>query len=130
MPTLTPTPDHTTSAGILQMAQAYVPNGDANTAMVRLVYAQIAQKYLPELLDDLSFYDNQHVWMVTMWIPPTDVPDGTSPKPNADADVVGQFFLFDAHTGNLMTTHYISSQVLNVMGWLADDTIDLSNIQN
>lgn len=98
--------------------------------MVRLVYAETAQEYLPELVDGLQFYERQHLWMVTMWIPPTDVPFDTYPKPNADGKVVGQFLLFDAHTGDLMTTHYISSEVLSVMGWLPDEAIDLSYIKN
>ncbi len=110
----------------LQAAKKLAPHGDAQTAMARLVRADTAAGHFPSLVEGLSLAPEHALWLVSIWVPASDIPGDVRAKPNADAPVASRFFVFDAHTGQLLSEAFVSSDVVETMGWLASDSINLS----
>lgn len=124
-PTPTPTIDLTTAGGAVTLALRESPRGDGETALARLLYLSTARRHFGPVLSTLTLPATQPVWAVTLWVPPSEIPTGTKPTPNADGDVAAKFFLFDAKSGALLLEEFVSREVVETMGWIPQDSIPL-----
>ncbi|HEX8681657.1 MAG TPA: hypothetical protein VF707_05035 [Ardenticatenaceae bacterium] len=121
-PAPAPSPSVKTPDAAIQLAMNIAPSGDRSTAMARLVRVARAREVFPGLVEVAGVADHQPVWVVTLWVPPTDIPLGITAKPDATAPIAGRFFVFDAEDGDAITGSFISVGVLEKMGSLESDT--------
>jgi hypothetical protein len=115
----------TTQEGALALARTVAPKGDANTAMVRLLRADTARQHFPALLNDLNLAPTTPLWVVTIWTPPTTIPAGAVAEPDADAGIAARYLVFRPESSEPLVDKYVSMDVLERMGWLASDSIEL-----
>jgi hypothetical protein len=105
----------------ISTAHARAPYGDAQTALARLVRAETAQARFGGVVSWLNLPPTHPVWVVTLWVPPQQVPEGTVAMPDASAEVAARFFAFNALTGELLVDTFVTPGVVETMGWLAWD---------
>jgi hypothetical protein len=115
-----------TPEAAVNLALGIAPNGDGSTAMARLVRGVQARQLFPSLFEGVNMSDNDPVWLVTLWVPPTEIPGDATIKPNPAGPVAARFFAFDAQSGNPITGSFVAVEALEAMGSLAsDETISL-----
>ncbi|MBA3532666.1 MAG: hypothetical protein H0T73_12145 [Ardenticatenales bacterium] len=125
-PTPAPVTGLATSEAALARAAQAAPTGDINTAMPRLLWGETARKHFPELFDGTAIAADQPIWMVSVWVPPTTIPAGTVAKPDGSKEIAAELLLFNARTGELLLDTFISADVVEKIGWVASDSINIS----
>ncbi|MDQ4079038.1 MAG: hypothetical protein M3220_22695 [Chloroflexota bacterium] len=115
----------TSAEGALELAHRLEPKGDTKTALVRLLRVSRAKKHFPVLFEKVTLAPDHPVWAITLWVPPSAIPEGTVAKPDPSAEVTARFFVFDGKTGELVTDTYVSRNTVETMGWLASDNLEL-----
>src|SRR5690606_31556709 len=94
--------------------------------IARLLLLHRAREHFPALTSAVSGPDQSPVWAVTVWVPAEEIPADATAQPNAEAEIAARFFLFDAETGTLLTDAFVSKEVLEIMGWIQQDSVDFS----
>ncbi|HBY97492.1 MAG TPA: hypothetical protein DEP84_26720 [Chloroflexi bacterium] len=110
-----------TQADAISLAHTMVADGDVNTAMARLLRTARAREYFPTLLTAVDLPAEHPVWVVTLWVPANEIPEGAVAQPDASAEIAARCFLFDAQSGALVTDAFVSKDVLETLGWLSQD---------
>lgn len=110
----------------ISQALGLTKNADPATAIARLLLLHRAREHFPALTSAVSGPDQSPVWAVTVWVPAEEIPADATAQPNAEAEIAARFFLFDAETGTLLTDAFVSKEVLEIMGWIQQDSVDFS----
>lgn len=115
----TPTPDLTTGEGAVRLVHEIVSTGDAQTALARRLTVQKARHYFPALFEGSTLANERMVWLVTLWVPPTEIPAGAKAKPNDAERIAAQFWVLDAQDGEVLLDVFVSPDVVETMGWIS-----------
>lgn len=120
VPTTTSTPLLlSTRDSAIQAAKRLAPAGDAQTALVHYVPLRTARQHLPFLFESVTLSDSHMVWLVSIWLPPDQIPPNAVSLPNTSEKPSNLFFAFGPN-GEVVTKAYVASDVTNIMGWLQE----------
>lgn len=108
---------------------SHAPHGDPNTALARLFWGARAQREFAQVIGDWALPPDAPVWVVTIWIPPQFLPEKAKAAPDPSAPIAAQLYVVDATTGELYGSTFVSFDVVEKMGWVAEDHIDISTIE-
>jgi hypothetical protein len=115
----------TTPDGALALAKTFAPKGDSATALVRLMHFARAREHFPELLQEVNLPAEQPIWLVSIWVPPSSIPEGSQATPDPQAEINARLLVFDAKSSTLLADRYIAFDTVEKIGWLASDNIAL-----
>lgn len=109
---------------VVAAAHELAPSGDHETAMARLLTVRTATKYFPWLDALLEGSASQPIWIVTLWVPESTIPAG-SQAVDSDQPIASRLFIYDAVEGDLLVDNYVDRTVIEKMGWISSQKLDL-----
>jgi hypothetical protein len=84
-----------------------------------------AREHFPELLQEVNLPAEQPIWLVSIWVPPSSIPEGSQATPDPQAEINARLLVFDAKSSTLLADRYIAFDTVEKIGWLASDNIAL-----
>lgn len=115
-----------TEAEAIQFAHTRAPSGDISTAIARRLHAARARQHFAGLFGAVDLPAEHPVWLVALWVPASEIPEGAVAQPEASAEIAARFFAFDAGMGALVAEAFVSKDVVETLGWLSQDTLENS----